>query len=130
MLLKNGYQWNDGEDCIYWFGCTKEGIDGTFELYDSDTEMDRKAVMQTLDQAEAEGRVLWRKHKNSMNGADERMMWLVLHLRMMGAQVAEPANDDTEYYNAGLYLPALARWLTRSAPEVAVIDREFGLSNS
>jgi hypothetical protein len=124
LLLKNGYEWNDGEDCIYMFGCTREGIDGTFDLYDRGDVVDRKGIMQTLDQAEAEGRVLWRKELNSRSGAAERMMWLVLHLRMMGVEVAEPADDDRDYSEAGVYLPALSRWLEASAPTVKLIDRE------
>lgn len=130
-MLRKGYVWVDSPDCIYMFGSMKLGIDETFQLYSrkyfsTDVDLNLTEILEKLDKAETEGRVLWRKEYRADVGATVRMEWFIAKLKSMGVYVVEDRGYESGYHNAGWNLPALTRWLDANAPTVIVVDREFG----
>lgn len=59
--VRSDFELNDDSNTLYFFGCTKEGIDRTFEIYDRESFCPRNDLLQTIDFAEKDERVCWRK---------------------------------------------------------------------
>lgn len=64
---RNSYVHQDSPDTFYFFGCCREGIDRTFELYDRHNCCPREQLISAIFTAEKEDRVCWRKVSDSYN---------------------------------------------------------------
>jgi len=87
-LVQAGYKVeNDDSNCLYFFGCTKQGLEETFALYEATTE-DKEKLVLMLEKAELDGRVSF---KDNANLQDEyvRFVWLVDALKTRGQPLDE-----------------------------------------
>ncbi len=119
LLLQKGFVWEDNSDCLYMFGCTKLGIDQTFEHYRG---IDKAAFLAKLEKADSEGRVNWRQKGDCTIGATNRMEWFIGQIQSRNVPVTLDMSYNSGYYDAGWNLPALSRWIEANAPSVTVLD--------
>lgn len=98
---RSDFELNDDSNTLYFFGCTKEGIDRTFELYDREGFCPRNDLLQTIDFSEKNERVCWRKVGDYRYIEDRK--WLETKL---GFPI--PKNEVTDVRN----LPAMRDFFT------------------
>lgn len=87
-LVQAGYKVeNDDSNCLYFFGCTKQGLEETFALYEATAE-DKEKLVSMLETAELDGRVSFRDNTNPQ---DEyiRFVWLMNALKICGQPLDE-----------------------------------------
>ena len=78
--VRSDFQLVDSLETIYFFGCCREGIDTTFELYDRWNICPRDEFLATIFAAEKDNRVLWRtyysSYKEELEGNRRDLSWL------------------------------------------------------
>lgn len=121
-LVQHGYDpLNDDNNCIYFFGCTREGLEETFSLYNASLE-EKQIIADMLSKAESEGRVSF-VNKDNGKQRDEyiRFEWLVNCFRDRNQSIKELDIKLLESeFNIVNHIPTLENWIWNSFVGVEV----------
>lgn len=124
--VNRGNNWEDMPNSIYYFGCTKNGIENTFDLHRISKEK-QTYILDQLSIAEQEGRVFWREHIDSSSHENiPRFIFMIQRVRAMGIEV-KLSNEEIlhEAMNAGNYcqfwhnLPNMRDWIEKNINNIS-----------
>jgi hypothetical protein len=102
--------WQDDPNTFYFFGCTKEGVDSTFDTCDRKNILNRGKIVSILESAERDGRLCWRHGRDLQ--ADIDWMHQVLGV---------PTENIRKMCECGFFtLPAMERYFS-NVPDIKFI---------
>ena len=106
----------DSFQCLYVFGCMKEGIKETLNLYRLSHDKENE-ILNILKKAEEQGRVRWRQNNDT-----NKVEWLIKKLKTsFNIDISENYNCNNKPENMNWNIVALRRWLEETIPGISVV---------